>query len=82
MICRGELPVSPFSLSSWSDLLFGLMFMCDSFFLAETLKYSYLLAVEPEDDPLPLDEIVFNTEAHPLPIFEWTAEERSQYNIH
>lgn len=35
-----------------------------SFFLAETLKYSYLLFVD--DSVLPLDEYVFNTEAHPL----------------
>lgn len=38
----------------------------ESFFLAETLKYHYLL--QSPDDVLPLDEFVFNTEAHPLPI--------------
>ncbi|KAK6195259.1 hypothetical protein SNE40_000727 [Patella caerulea] len=40
----------------------------ESFFLAETLKYLYLLF---SDDPnlLPLDKFVFNTEAHPLPIY-------------
>lgn len=37
-----------------------------SFFLAETLKYLYLLFSE--DDLIPLDSWVFNTEAHPLPI--------------
>uniref|UniRef100_A0A1A9WIR0 alpha-1,2-Mannosidase n=1 Tax=Glossina brevipalpis TaxID=37001 RepID=A0A1A9WIR0_9MUSC len=37
-----------------------------SFFLAETLKYLYLLFSN--DSLLPLDEWVFNTEAHPLPI--------------
>ncbi|XP_075216552.1 mannosyl-oligosaccharide alpha-1,2-mannosidase IA-like [Lycorma delicatula] len=37
-----------------------------SFFLAETLKYLYLLYSD--DNLLPLDEWVFNTEAHPLPI--------------
>ncbi|XP_029475704.1 mannosyl-oligosaccharide 1,2-alpha-mannosidase IC [Rhinatrema bivittatum] len=37
-----------------------------SFFLAETLKYLYLLFSE--DDLLALDDWVFNTEAHPLPI--------------
>jgi mannosyl-oligosaccharide alpha-1,2-mannosidase len=46
----------------------------ESFFLGETLKYLYMLF---EDAPasggasqgiLPLDKIVFNTEAHPLPI--------------
>ncbi|GFN80846.1 alpha-1,2-mannosidase [Plakobranchus ocellatus] len=37
-----------------------------SFFLAETLKYLYLIFSE--DDLLPLNKWVFNTEAHPLPI--------------
>jgi len=39
----------------------------ESFFMAETLKYLYLLF---SDDPdlVPLDKYVFNTEAHPLPI--------------
>ncbi|KAI6078887.1 Mannosyl-oligosaccharide 1,2-alpha-mannosidase IB isoform X1 [Aix galericulata] len=37
-----------------------------SFFLAETLKYLYLLFSN--DDLLPLDNWVFNTEAHPLPV--------------
>uniref|UniRef100_A0A1A9WIR3 alpha-1,2-Mannosidase n=1 Tax=Glossina brevipalpis TaxID=37001 RepID=A0A1A9WIR3_9MUSC len=37
-----------------------------SFFLAETLKYLYLLFSK--DTLLPLNEWVFNTEAHPLPI--------------
>ncbi|KAF6735925.1 Mannosyl-oligosaccharide 1,2-alpha-mannosidase IA [Oryzias melastigma] len=37
-----------------------------SFFLAETLKYLYLLFSE--DDHLPFDHWVFNTEAHPLPV--------------
>ncbi|GFX18577.1 mannosyl-oligosaccharide alpha-1,2-mannosidase IA [Trichonephila clavipes] len=37
-----------------------------SFFLAETLKYLYLLFSE--DDLIPLDSWVLNTEAHPLPI--------------
>lgn len=36
----------------------------ESFFLAETLKYLYLLFAPPET--LDLDAIVFNTEAHPL----------------
>lgn len=39
----------------------------ETFFLAETLKYFYLLFGS--DDVLPLDKYVFNTEAHPLPIF-------------
>lgn len=39
----------------------------ETFFLAETLKYLYLL-FGPEE-VLPLDQYVFNTEAHPLPVF-------------
>lgn len=35
-----------------------------SFWMAETLKYLYLLFSE--DDVLPLDQWVFNTEAHPF----------------
>ena len=38
-----------------------------SFWLSETLKYLYLLFAE--RDLLPLHEWVFNTEAHPLPVF-------------
>lgn len=39
-----------------------------SFFLAETLKYLYLLFSD--DSLLPLDQYVFNTEAHPMPILK------------
>ena len=35
----------------------------ESFFLAETLKYAYLLA---DPSALDFDHVVFNTEAHPL----------------
>ncbi|KAI0630670.1 seven-hairpin glycosidase [Trametes polyzona] len=50
-----------------------------SFFTAETLKYLYLLF---EDrDLIPLDRWVFNTEAHPLPIFEWADWEKKRYGI-
>lgn len=37
---------------------------CESFWLAETLKYFYLIFSEP--GLVSLDEFVFNTEAHPL----------------
>ncbi|KAL2199232.1 glycoside hydrolase family 47 protein [Corynascus similis CBS 632.67] len=40
----------------------------ESFWLAETLKYFYLLFSP--NDLLPLDKIVLNTEAHPLPRFD------------
>jgi len=38
----------------------------ESFFLAETLKYLYLL--QDPDSIINLDEWVFNTEAHPLKV--------------
>lgn len=40
----------------------------ETFYLAETLKYLYLMF---SDNPhlLPLDKYVFNTEAHPLPVY-------------
>ena len=40
----------------------------ESFWPAETLKYLYLLLDELQPELLPLDQFVFNTEAHPLPI--------------
>ena len=39
----------------------------ESFFLAETLKYLYLI-LEADEGVLDLDRFVLNTEAHPLPI--------------
>ncbi|TFK38755.1 glycoside hydrolase [Crucibulum laeve] len=39
----------------------------ETFLMSETLKYLYLLFSD--DTVLPLDEYVFNTEAHPLPVF-------------
>ncbi|CAN7991512.1 unnamed protein product [Ixodes pacificus] len=40
----------------------------DSFVLAETFKYLYLLFASPEDILLDLDQFVFTTEAHLLPL--------------
>ncbi|OHE93037.1 glycosyl hydrolase family 47 [Colletotrichum orchidophilum] len=40
----------------------------ESFWMAETLKYFYLLFSP--DDLLPMDTVVFNTEAHPFPRFD------------
>ncbi|XP_033732719.1 endoplasmic reticulum mannosyl-oligosaccharide 1,2-alpha-mannosidase-like isoform X2 [Pecten maximus] len=40
----------------------------ESFFLAETLKYLYLLFGD-DNSLIPLDKFVFNSEAHPLPIY-------------
>lgn len=40
----------------------------DSYVLAETFKYLYLLFAEEEDSPLDMDDFVFTTEAHLLPL--------------
>ena len=42
--------------------------LMQSFFLAETLKYLFLLFSP--DNVIPLDQYVFNTEAHPIRIFD------------
>jgi len=39
----------------------------ESFFVGETLKYLFLLFSD-DDQLIPIDKWVFNTEAHPLPI--------------
>ena len=41
----------------------------ETFLLAETLKYLYLLFSD-DFSVLPLDDYVFNTEAHPLPVYD------------
>ncbi|KAJ3414741.1 hypothetical protein HDV05_006080 [Chytridiales sp. JEL 0842] len=40
----------------------------ESFFMSETLKYLYLLFTDPS--VIPLDKFIFNTEAHPIPVFD------------
>ena len=47
-----------------NSLQFDLNDNQESFFLAETLKYLYLLFTD--DNVIPLEQYVFNTEAHPL----------------
>uniref|UniRef100_A0A8C6UWW7 alpha-1,2-Mannosidase n=1 Tax=Neogobius melanostomus TaxID=47308 RepID=A0A8C6UWW7_9GOBI len=47
--------------------------MQQSFFLSETLKYLYLLFSD--DDLLPLEDWVFNTEAHPLPMIRRSCQQ-------
>lgn len=41
----------------------------ESFWLSETLKYLYLLFDDEHEEDLSLTKIVFNTEAHPFPVF-------------
>ncbi|RDB20921.1 Endoplasmic reticulum mannosyl-oligosaccharide 1,2-alpha-mannosidase [Hypsizygus marmoreus] len=50
-----------------------------SYFLAETLKYLFLLFTD--NDIIPLQDWVFNTEAHPIPVFHWRPWEKARYNI-
>jgi len=49
-----------------------------TFFLAETLKYLYLLFAP--EDLLPLEKYVFNTEAHPFPVIDYPLEFKSKIN--
>lgn len=56
----------------------------ESFFLGETLKYFFLLF---SDDPdlISLDKYVFNTEAHPLPVWpeaEWWTHVHAHNQMH
>lgn len=44
------------------------------------LKYAYLLFNDKE--LIPLDKWVFNTEAHPIPIFTWSDWEKTHFGIH
>ena len=48
-----------------------------SYFLAETLKYFYLLFAD--DSVIPLDDYVFNTEAHPFPIKKTPSDKNSSF---
>jgi len=43
------------------------------------LKYLYLLFSDV--DLISLDKWVFNTEAHPLPVFGWNEWEKEEYGI-
>ncbi|TPX77778.1 hypothetical protein CcCBS67573_g00932 [Chytriomyces confervae] len=49
-----------------NDAAAGRLDMQESFFLAETLKYLYLIFAD--DDVIPLEKYVFNTEAHPISV--------------
>ncbi|XP_023699528.1 ER degradation-enhancing alpha-mannosidase-like protein 3 isoform X3 [Paramormyrops kingsleyae] len=46
----------------------------DSFFLAEMFKYLFLLFADPEDLPFDVEDYVFTTEAHLLPLSLSTAQ--------
>ena len=44
-----------------------------------SLKYLFLLFTD--EDIVPLDQWVFNTEAHPLPVFHWSVWEMERLGI-
>ncbi|KAF8186288.1 glycoside hydrolase family 47 protein [Pholiota molesta] len=67
------------SVNDVDSLTGGQMDEMPSFFLAETLKYLYLIF--DDVDSISLDRWVFNTEAHPLPIFSWTEKEKADLGI-
>jgi len=54
-----------------------------SYALAETFKYLYLCMLEPEESEklLPARKWIFNTEAHPLPVFDWTEDQVKSWGI-
>ena len=47
----------------------------ESFWTGETLRYLYLFLDSSIEPRCPLDQCVFNTEAHPLPVVGSAAEE-------
>jgi hypothetical protein len=60
----------------------SLTFMCRihlTMVVRPSLKYLYLLFSD--HDIVPLSKWVFNTEAHPLPIFEWNSYEKENYHL-
>uniref|UniRef100_A0A7N8WWJ6 alpha-1,2-Mannosidase n=1 Tax=Mastacembelus armatus TaxID=205130 RepID=A0A7N8WWJ6_9TELE len=52
----------------------------DSFFLAEMFKYLYLLFSEKSELPIDIDDYIFTTEAHLLPVSLSTTQPPCQHN--
>lgn len=65
-----------FSLRLFLLVLFGAQ---SSWWSLYRLKYLYLMF--DDEDHYPLDKWVLNTEAHPLPVFQWTQEEKEKFGI-
>ncbi|KZS96517.1 seven-hairpin glycosidase [Sistotremastrum niveocremeum HHB9708] len=55
----------------------------DGYALAETFKYIYLCLLDPSESEalLPKDKWIFNTEAHPFPVFEWSERQIEEWGI-
>ena len=60
-------------------VLISLIFFNASYALAETWKYLYLIFSD--EDPIPMDQFVLNTEAHPFPIFQWSARDKEAFGL-
>ena len=56
------------------------VFRMDSFFLAEMFKYLYLLFSEKSELPIDIDDYIFTTEAHLLPVSLSTTKPPCQGN--
>jgi len=69
--CRSDVAYA--SLSDVNDPSLGKTDKMESFFLAETLKYLYLL--QDPDSEIDLNKHVFNTEGHPLKTFSTMEKE-------
>ena len=75
-----EMPRSVVSIKvGHAATLMTMLWYYRSYALAETFKYLYLIFLD--HDPLPMDKWVFNTEAHPFPIFEWSEKEKRRYGL-
>ena len=90
--CRGE-----WSDSSWSCVVLTVVFrfvvgslqrrkylarpLHPRVMLMHPLRLKYLFLLFTDDDLIPLDQWVFNTEAHPLPVIHWSEWEMERYGI-
>ncbi|MEQ2160886.1 hypothetical protein GOODEAATRI_004088 [Goodea atripinnis] len=61
--------------------VFVFMYRMDSFFLAEMFKYLYLLFSEKSQLPINIDDYIFTTEAHLLPVSLSTTQASVQTNV-
>lgn len=68
-------------LCCWSHCMCVCLSRMDSFFLAEMFKYLYLLFSEKSQLPIDIDEYIFTTEAHLLPVSLSTTKPSCQGNV-
>lgn len=73
--CRSDVGFA--AITDTNDLSSPKFDLMETFFLAETLKYLYLIFSS--DDLISLNEWVFNTEAHPFPVL--TSEQMKKISL-